>query len=108
MYNGHFTIKPKDKKLLKSSMAGCNDQTVDDRAAWDALAQVVADYVAPVKHTGMWIEVHETKAGIYWQYTLKRKNGKGQMTSGWYKRRIDCVNTAQRTAKALGIVYREL
>lgn len=60
---------------------------------------------------GMWIKVWKVsncKHPTMWQYVVKRRNGKGVLRSSWYRRRTECVRMAQRTAKALGIEYREV
>jgi hypothetical protein len=42
-----------------------------------------------------------------WCYILCRRNGKGRLYSESYTRRAECVRMAKRTAKQLGIPYRE-
>lgn len=90
---------------LQKVMAGSKDRIAQDREAWDILARAVAYYVAPVKCTGMWIEV--TDCNQSWVYGIRRINGKGGLCSKHYTSRSACVWMAKRTAKALGLEYRE-
>jgi hypothetical protein len=89
---------------LKKRVQGTPHQ---DQRSWDVLAHAVADYVAQGKReTGMWIEV--TESGHHWMYELKRRNGKGGLFSELYTSRPECVRMAQKTAKLLGIRYKEV
>lgn len=106
------------RKLTKEQQKALNDAVylrydritrAHDRPSWVNLAQELADYMRP-KDRGLWIEVHRRiwVTPSEWGYWVHRVNGRVILKSGWYKSRSSCVWMAKRTAKTLGIRYKEV
>lgn len=94
---------------LKKAVVGANLDLAHERSFWRILDNAIAEYVAPAKVRGPWIEVWQVFAvrNTYWRYVVRRRNGKGTLKSCVYTRRASCVWMAKRTAKQLGVEYRE-